>query len=1062
MGPSAAAQRAALQRGLLLLCCLTASVILAAPSPAPQALHATDHVIVRFKPVPAAAHTRGRSVPQALEQLKRQLPLPAGARLEEAAFARWKRDRARAQGQPADELDPGYFLYLRLPKSLTVEQCVERLQHHPFIDLVEPDGIGSGGDIIPNDPSFGSQWHHRNTGNPGADIKTPAAWEYTTGSPNVILAVLDTGLNMSLNEFTNRVVTGYDFVNSDGDPTDDQGHGTAVTGTAAANANNNQVVAGVNWQCRIMPIKVLNDQNTGLYSWWAQGVDYAVANGAKVINLSAGGSSSTSTPLTTAINNAIAAGVIFVTITHNDGSAIIRYPGTLTQAITVGATTSQDVRWSSSNYGSAIDLVAPGSSIYTVNRFGNASSWSGTSFAAPLVAGVCALLAGLNPGLTQAEAELILTQTADDQVGDAFDTPGFDIYYGHGRLNALRAIQGGNTNVANLLLTQTVLPDPVSVGCTLTVSLVVSNQGPAEATGVVVTNKHPGTASLLGVETSQGVFDPVGGNSVLFVLGTLPAGASASMKVHLQPQVAEPMLVSSSVTLDQDDPFSTDNLVNSLASAVLDAEPPLLAGANALPDATTIEAHFSEAVDPATALALEHYTLKDGDDMPLPILAATMTEDPSVIRLQTGLASSFSPYILEVSGVTDCTGLPMEGPASASVSVPVMELIPAGADWRYLDTGVAPAANWITGGFDDSLWAIGPAQLGYGDGDEATELGFGGNANNKHITTWFRKPFTIDNAIVWTNLQVALLRDDGAVVYLNGTEIFRSNMPGGTILPTTLASASVNNADESTYYLGGVPGSALVNGTNWLAVELHQATADSSDLSFDLRLTGQLRVRLRPPVFTRNPDSQTVVAGETVLFKVEVMGDQPMGFRWRKDFATVVPFGPGTTRLTLTNVQPADAGNYSVVATNAANTFPGVLSGIGALVVLPDRDGDLMPDAWEELFDLDPDQPEDGDGDADMDGVSNRDEFAGGTNPQDAGSVLRLDAITMSEGGVRLGFQAVSNKTYAVQYRNATDAGPWQWLADVPSAATNRVVEVEDPDPAAPQRVYRLATPHQP
>lgn len=130
------------------------------------------------------------------------------------------------------------------------------------------------------------------------------AWDITHGTTNVIVAVLDSGLTPSA-EFTNRLVAGYNFVSNTTDTTDDHGHGTAVAGVILANANNTNLVAGVDWYCRLMPIKVLDANNTGLYSWWAQGIDFAVTNGAKVINLSAGGSS-TSTTLTRTITNAIA------------------------------------------------------------------------------------------------------------------------------------------------------------------------------------------------------------------------------------------------------------------------------------------------------------------------------------------------------------------------------------------------------------------------------------------------------------------------------------------------------------------------------------------------------------------------------------------------------------------------------------------------------------------------------------------------------------------------------------------------------------------------------------
>jgi cell wall-associated protease len=196
-----------------------------------------------------------------------------------------------------------------------------------------------------------------------------------------------------------------------------------VAGTLAANANNGLLVAGVDWHCRLMPVKVLDGDNYGFYSWWAQGIDFAVANGAKVINLSSGGDLN-SAVLTTSIMNAIAQGVIFVTITHNRGENFVRFPGRLAAAITVGATERDGVKTDFSNWGQGIDLVAPGRDIYTVTTAGGITRWWGTLFAAPQVAGAAALLAALRPTINQSELEMLLTLGAIDQGGDELDVAG--------------------------------------------------------------------------------------------------------------------------------------------------------------------------------------------------------------------------------------------------------------------------------------------------------------------------------------------------------------------------------------------------------------------------------------------------------------------------------------------------------------------------------------------------------------------------------------------------------------------------------------------------------------
>jgi hypothetical protein len=163
-------------------------------------------------------------------------------------------------------------------------------------------------------------------------------------------------------------------------------------------------------------------------------------------------------------------------------------------------------------------------------------------------------------------------------------------------------------------------------------------------------------------------------------------------------------------------------------------------------------------------------------------------------------------------------------------------LVSTGSTWRYLADGSNQGTLWRGSSFADGAWPQGNAELGYGDGDEATVVPFGPNANQKHVTTYFRRQFSANPATLGT-VTLQLKRDDGAVVYLNGTEIARSNMPAGTIGSTTLASGNVSGGAESQFFAFTVPASAFVNGTNTLAVEVHQDNRTSSDLSFDLGLT---------------------------------------------------------------------------------------------------------------------------------------------------------------------------------------------------------------------------------
>jgi hypothetical protein len=165
-------------------------------------------------------------------------------------------------------------------------------------------------------------------------------------------------------------------------------------------------------------------------------------------------------------------------------------------------------------------------------------------------------------------------------------------------------------------------------------------------------------------------------------------------------------------------------------------------------------------------------------------------------------------------------------------------LVAAGSLWKYLDNGSNQGTAWTGAGFSDSAWKSGAAQLGYGDGDEATVVGFGPNSKKKYITTYFRKPFSVTNPGAFTSLKLRLLRDDGAVVYINGVEVARSNMPGGAVSYTTKASSEVTGAAENTFYEFTVSPSTLVAGSNVIAVEIHQVTGNNPDISFDLELLG--------------------------------------------------------------------------------------------------------------------------------------------------------------------------------------------------------------------------------
>ncbi len=178
------------------------------------------------------------------------------------------------------------------------------------------------------------------------------------------------------------------------------------------------------------------------------------------------------------------------------------------------------------------------------------------------------------------------------------------------------------------------------------------------------------------------------------------------------------------------------------------------------------------------------------------------------------------------------------------------QYIQAGEEWKYLDNGTNQGTAWKEMSFDDSSWASGNAQLGYGDGDETTELSYGGNSNNKYITYYFRHEFNVSNPNETDFLSLNILRDDGAVVYINGTEVQRTNMPSGNIDYLTLASGTVGGSDEDIFNEYIISSDQLVSGTNLIAVEVHQRSSSSSDISFDLKLSTSDQIQ---PVFRKEP-----------------------------------------------------------------------------------------------------------------------------------------------------------------------------------------------------------------
>jgi len=199
-------------------------------------------------------------------------------------------------------------------------------------------------------------------------------------------------------------------------------------------------------------------------------------------------------------------------------------------------------------------------------------------------------------------------------------------------------------------------------------------------------------------------------------------------------------------------------------------------------------------------------------------------------------------------------------------------LVPAGSVWKYLDTGIDQGTAWREPAFDDTTWTSGMAQLGFGDGDEATLINHFPNGV-PIITAYFRKTFTIADHSVYSNLTVRLLRDDGGIVYINGVEVFRSAMPAGPVTYSTLATITADGTNEFAFVTRVVPASVLVDGENLVAVEIHQVNATSSDMSFDLSLLGNSPTLNQQPI----ANSQTIAVTQNTSRPITLTGFDPDG-----------------------------------------------------------------------------------------------------------------------------------------------------------------------------------------
>lgn len=353
------------------------------------------------------------------------------------------------------------FYTLKLKKGSDIKAIRDELYTLKEVKSSDPEYIIST-QATANDPSYPTMWDL-------AKIDIEHAWDISKGANNVIVAVIDTGIDYTHADFAGRsIIKGKDYStcnnttaeltasngectkpkSPDDDPMDGLGHGTHVAGTIGAATNNGVGISGVNWNVGFMAIKILGDGGAGDLTAAARGIEDAQNAGAKIINLSLGGRGSCTSTLQAAINAAVSSGMVIVAAAGNDNTAVSSFsPANCNNVIAVGASNIDDKRAYYSNYGSSVTLAAPGGDkssdgsgvcspsncIYSLWKNGEYKATQGTSMASPHVAGVAALLLAKNPGMTPEEIKKCLVDT-----GDPIST---DQDIGGKRLNANKALQ---------------------------------------------------------------------------------------------------------------------------------------------------------------------------------------------------------------------------------------------------------------------------------------------------------------------------------------------------------------------------------------------------------------------------------------------------------------------------------------------------------------------------------------------------------------------------------------------------------------------------------------------
>ncbi|KMM39392.1 S8 family peptidase [Guptibacillus hwajinpoensis] len=314
------------------------------------------------------------------------------------------------------------FMVVKVNGSVT--EAIKVLEENSSVEYAEPNSMFHA-NHVPNDPFYKTKQYAPQK------VKAEQAWDVTQSNSSIKIAVIDTGVDYNHPDLAGKVVKGYDFADNDNDPMDEHYHGTHVSGIAAANTNNGIGIAGLSPNASILAVRVLDESGSGSLDDVAQGIRYAADQGAQVINLSLGGILGSQT-LKDAVNYAWNKGSVVVAAAGNESSPKPSYPAYYSNAIAVAATDQNDTIAYYSNYGTWVDIAAPGSSVYSTMPGNSYDNLSGTSMASPVVAGVAGLLAA--QGRSASEIRTALEETADYITGTG-------ALFQNGRVNAANAVQ---------------------------------------------------------------------------------------------------------------------------------------------------------------------------------------------------------------------------------------------------------------------------------------------------------------------------------------------------------------------------------------------------------------------------------------------------------------------------------------------------------------------------------------------------------------------------------------------------------------------------------------------